>query len=288
MTMPQWMDESASIIPTNKRVWLSLTSNADLPAAACVIDAWAGSNAGDVATTTDGNTFGFIVDSDWCSSALSFDGGTTNLCPLTAGATVSVPHPVTTSCTPTNPLTTVAVASIADQLTNVGTAITPIVPSATQNPDYGYSVFWAVEPPLPAGLSIDPTTGHITGTPVNEQTQRQYALTAHTRGGTGARLFNLTVRKPLNTVTVGAIADQAWTNGTPITPITPSATDSDSSITTFTWSISPALPTGVTLNASTGQISGTPTATAAQTAYTLTATDAVGSTGSKTFNITVS
>ena len=44
------------------------------------------------------------------------------------------------------------------------------------------------------------------------------------------------------------------------------------------YSISPALPSGITINASTGVISGTPTATSSQTSYTVTASNSAGST----------
>lgn len=44
------------------------------------------------------------------------------------------------------------------------------------------------------------------------------------------------------------------------------------------FSVSPSLPAGISLNTTTGQISGTPTATAAPASYTITATNATGST----------
>jgi DNA-binding beta-propeller fold protein YncE len=53
-----------------------------------------------------------------------------------------------------------------------------------------------------------------------------------------------------------------------------------------TFGISPALPAGLSLNTSTGAISGTPTVTAAPTDYTITASNALGST-SKSLTLTV-
>lgn len=44
------------------------------------------------------------------------------------------------------------------------------------------------------------------------------------------------------------------------------------------YSIAPELPTGVTINSSTGEISGTPTATSAPKRYTITASNEFGST----------
>lgn len=92
----------------------------------------------------------------------------------------------------------------------------------------------------------------------------------------------------VNSVGVAAIAAQAWTHGVAITPVAPVATDSNPAITSFTWSISPALPAGVTLNTATGQISGTPTAAGAITAYHLTATDSSGASAMTTFTAVVS
>jgi len=61
--------------------------------------------------------------------------------------------------------------------------------------------------------------------------------------------------------------------GTAMTALTPTVTG-----TATTWSVSPALPAGISLNTSTGVISGTPTAAAAQASYTVTAANATGST----------
>ena len=58
-----------------------------------------------------------------------------------------------------------------------------------------------------------------------------------------------------------------------MTSLTPTVTGSVSS-----YSVSPALPAGLTLNATTGAISGTPTSKAAEATYTITATNGGGST----------
>jgi sugar lactone lactonase YvrE len=56
---------------------------------------------------------------------------------------------------------------------------------------------------------------------------------------------------------------------------------------TLTYSVSPSLPTGLTLSSSTGGITGTPTVTSAATTYTLTVTDANNATATATFSLTV-
>jgi polyhydroxybutyrate depolymerase len=65
---------------------------------------------------------------------------------------------------------------------------------------------------------------------------------------------------------------QTFTVGVLIMPLSPSVTGTVSS-----YSASPALPAGVTLNATTGLISGTPTSAVANTGYTITAQNTAGS-----------
>jgi hypothetical protein len=65
----------------------------------------------------------------------------------------------------------------------------------------------------------------------------------------------------------------ALTVGTAMTSATPTVTGSVAS-----WQVSPALPAGLSLNPATGVVSGAPTAIAATANYTITATNAGGST----------
>lgn len=67
--------------------------------------------------------------------------------------------------------------------------------------------------------------------------------------------------------------------GTAFTPVNPTVTGAVSS-----YSVSPALPAGLELNAPTGQISGTPTTAATTTTYTITAQNSGGAT---TFGLTL-
>jgi hypothetical protein len=55
----------------------------------------------------------------------------------------------------------------------------------------------------------------------------------------------------------------------------------------FVYSISPTLPTGLSLNTSTGLISGTPTQLKTATVYTITVRDRCGATAQQTFTLTV-
>ncbi|WP_207429749.1 SprB repeat-containing protein, partial [Pedobacter sp. SYSU D00535] len=84
------------------------------------------------------------------------------------------------------------------------------------------------------------------------------------------------------TVTLGAATSPSglsytspnvYTVGAAITALDPTVTGSVTS-----YSISPALPAGLTFNTTSGQISGTPTAASVQTTYTVTASNGSGST----------
>lgn len=66
---------------------------------------------------------------------------------------------------------------------------------------------------------------------------------------------------------------QTFTAGTAILPVNPTVTGAVTS-----YSVAPALPAGLALNTSSGQISGTPSAAAAAAAYTITAQNSGGST----------
>ncbi|HEV3170233.1 MAG TPA: Ig domain-containing protein, partial [Actinocrinis sp.] len=87
-----------------------------------------------------------------------------------------------------------------------------------------------------------------------------------------------------NTVTVSSPGNQSSTVGTAVS-VQLSASDSASG-QSFTWSAS-GLPAGLSINSSTGLISGTPT-TAATSSVTVTATDSTGASGSASFTWAVS
>ncbi len=89
---------------------------------------------------------------------------------------------------------------------------------------------------------------------------------------------------PLFTTTV---ADQRYDKGYAITTLTlPAATGGDTG-TTLTYTLSPALPSGLTFNATNRTISGTPSADKASTEYTYTVTETDGDSDSLKFKIEV-
>ena len=125
-----------------------------------------------------------------------------------------------------------------------------------------------VDPALPAGLSLDAATGVISGTPTEASTQATYTIHANASNGTDTATVTITVFQ--SPVVSGPSAAQLLVGQTS------SLAFSDSSGYAVTWSVSPALPSGLSLDASTGTISGTP-AGAGTTTHTVTATSSVGS-----------
>jgi hypothetical protein len=150
----------------------------------------------------------------------------------------------------------------------VGTAITPDAPTTTGGAPTSYSV----SPALPAGLSLNTSTGVITGTPTAVTAQASYTVTA--TNAVGHATASLVV-----TVPDAAPANLAYASNPATYPVGSAITANDPTTTGGTptsYGVSPALPAGLSLNTSTGVITGAPTAVTAQATYTVTATNAVG------------
>ncbi|BDI32087.1 hypothetical protein CCAX7_41380 [Capsulimonas corticalis] len=132
---------------------------------------------------------------------------------------------------------------------------------------------------LPAGLSVNTSTGAISGTPTASGTST-VTLGATNAGGTGNKTLTITIAAAPPAVPV--ISSGATASGTVGTAFSYQITASNSP-TSYSAS---GLPAGLSVNTSTGLISGTPTASGTST-VTLGATNA-GGTGNKTLTITIS
>ncbi len=148
-----------------------------------------------------------------------------------------------------------------------GTALADLTPKVS-----GTVTSYSVTPALPAGLSLDKSSGVISGTPSAAAPQATYTITAsNSAGGTTFAL--------LLTVNPAAPSGLSYTSpvqmvvGVAITAMKPTVSG-----TVASFAVKPALPAGLSLNTSSGAISGTPTVAAAQASYTITASNATGST----------
>jgi hypothetical protein len=100
---------------------------------------------------------------------------------------------------------------------------------------------------------------------------------------TATATFSLTVNSvPVATQSVASSVLTVNHATTPFTPVRGSG-----GAGSLTYSISPALPAGLSLSSITGAVAGTPTAASLATTYTVTVTDINGATATATFSLTV-
>ncbi len=149
---------------------------------------------------------------------------------------------------------------------------------------------------LPSGASVNPSTGEFTWTPdctafESGPSYGPVTLTAQAATGeTGSASFSIDVTNTPGSVTVDAIAAQTIAETATLT-VTPNATALGCATAPFTWSGS-GLPSGASVNPSTGEFTWTPDCTAFESGpsygpVTFTAQAATGETGSASFSITV-
>lgn len=141
---------------------------------------------------------------------------------------------------------------------------------------------YAVSPGLPAGLTLDPATGTLSGTPTVPTVLTTYTITATNAGGSATDSLALAVIDvPPTNLAYGTPA-AIYTVGMTIAPNL--ATHDGGAVTGY--SVSPSLPAGLTFNTASGAITGTPSASAALSTHTVTATNSGGS-ATATVSITV-
>ena len=144
---------------------------------------------------------------------------------------------------------------------------------------------YSISPSLPSGLTFNAATGSISGTPTSVQSQTNYTITATGPGGSSTATFNLTVLAPTPAPSISlSNSSQSVSVNRAIT--TANVSNSGGSISTNGFSVSPSLPAGLSINAATGSISGTPVSVQSLTTYTVTATGPGGS-STATFTLTV-
>jgi len=150
-----------------------------------------------------------------------------------------------------------------------GTVITQQNP-VLANPTPGVSTTYAVTTgSLPAGLTLNTSTGAITGTPTGTGSTFTITATNGTRTATSSPTYTVNEAIPL---TLGYTTPTTYTVGYPISSNLPHPTGG-----TPTHYVSTALPAGLTLDANTGEIKGTPTTAGGPTSVTVTGNNGAGS-----------
>lgn len=139
---------------------------------------------------------------------------------------------------------------------------------------------YSVTPGLPAGLSLEATTGMISGTPTAITAAASYTITASNSVGSTTANVSITVNDVAPTISYGN-ASYTFTSGVAVT-VTPVNTGG----TVVGWSIDRALPEGLTFNTTDGSISGVPTTAMGATTYVVNAQNS-GGTDTAEINIAV-
>ncbi|QPH38524.1 Ig-like domain-containing protein [Pedobacter endophyticus] len=153
---------------------------------------------------------------------------------------------------------------------------TQIIPSATG----GTAPYTYVATGLPAGLTFDPSTREITGTPTQAGTFTIPVTVTDAAGRTATNSYNVTIGDPL-LLPNATLPD--GTEGTVYAAQTLPAAVGGTSPYTY---VASNLPAGLTFDATTRQITGTPTE-AGNYSIGLTATDNAGKTVSNTYSLRV-
>ncbi|MCD6023775.1 MAG: Mucin-22 [Fibrobacteria bacterium] len=153
-----------------------------------------------------------------------------------------------------------------DTVYAIGTPIHPDTPAVV-----GSVAIFEVTPPLPAGLILNAANGILSGTPTAISAPADYRVKV-------ASLFDssfVTLRIGVSALPAPAGLQYdiaaAYYVGTSLSPRSPAVTGS-----ALSYSVQPALPSGISLNATSGVISGTPTVARALTQYIVTAQNAGG------------
>ncbi len=224
--------------------------------------------------------------------------GTLSGTPGTASAATAVTFAVTDQGVPPQTASTTGNVTVLPPLAieaiqaqpngRVGTVYAYVGPFVADNVQAGHPVTWgyAGGTPVP-GLTLDPSTGALTGTPTLAGT---YPFSIQVRDDTGAK----SAATASQTISIaGALVARAGGPtsspytlplGTPATIPAPTLTGSP--VLPLTYKLVGALPTGLSLNASSGVVSGSPTADGGYTASIL-VTDAAGSTAQVECDVTV-
>ncbi len=161
-----------------------------------------------------------------------------------------------------------ATDAIASTALTAGAAAPPFTPVTSTG---GASPWvYTVAPSLPAGLTLDPAAGQITGTPTVAAGSASYLMTVTDGNGASASAgFGLLVNPaPTSSVT---LPSTVLTQNQPAIDITPVGHSGGTA--PFSFSVSPSLPAGLALDTGTGEITGKPSAVSGLTSYSMTVAD---------------
>ena len=228
------------------------------------------------------------------TNSLTFSGDNTKTYTVGVRAGNSAGWGGWTNSAPSAPYTPPLVFSeaVADHSWIKGTAIDRVtLPTASRAKPKG-EVAYTLTPALPAGLSFDAAARTITGTPSKSAKRSEYTYTATDTEGSATLTFAIEVGVGAISFGDATVDDQTWAVDEEIEALTlPAVTREQDGASTqggafatassnttpnggaLTYALSPDLPKGLTFDAGTRTITGTPTEVTASAKYTYTATD---------------
>jgi hypothetical protein len=160
-----------------------------------------------------------------------------------------------------------------------GTVNTAYSQNMTQTGGTG-TITWSSSGTLPPGVTLNPTTGVLSGTPSATGTYNFTIIATDANTCSGTQAYTVTINCPTITLSPGTLPNDVIG-----TAYNQTITQSGSTGTTFTYTVSAGtLPAGITLNGTTGVLSGTTTTTGTST-FDITVTDEFGCSGTITYTI---
>ena len=204
--------------------------------------------------------------------------------PTAAGtSTVTVRAQDANSAMATKALTIVIYAPLAVSTASLATGNVSISYSQTLAATGGLTPYtWSISSgTLPAGLTLNAATGVVSGTPTATGTSTFTVQVQEAGLATATKSLTIAIYAPL------AVSTASLENGIVGTSYSQTLA-ATGGLTPYTWSISSGtLPGGLTLNATTGVISGIPT-TAGSSTITARVQDANSATATRSLSITIS
>ncbi|RAR72566.1 putative Ig domain-containing protein [Flavobacterium aciduliphilum] len=205
------------------------------------------------------------------------------------GAITGTPTTIGSSTISVTATNTAGTSSAATITFNIAAAAVPVVTATTYTGTTGTAfsntvsatnspTSYAYTGTLPPGLSFSTSTGAITGTPTTAGSYSISVTATNAAGTSAAATIGFTISLPAPVVTGGTLSGTVSTAFT----YTISATNSPTNYAVA----SGALPNGLSLNSTTGQITGTPT-TAGSFSVTVTATNGTGTSAPATLTFTI-
>lgn len=210
-----------------------------------------------------GNAFNYWFDNNNVTAPTGWASNTTS---TNLNASI-LPNPLWPACTPV-----VAPPSISYSPTSYSFTVATPIASIVPNSFGGAIVNYTVSPALPFGLSINSTTGIISGIPAVVTTSAVYTVVAHNSAGVSSVPLTIVVRAPIVIPPAISYSPNSITAtvGTVIMPLNPSNTGG----AVVSWGISPTLPSGLLF--ANGTIAGIPLVSSVLTTYTVSATNSGG------------